>query len=166
MNILMRILPDLSDDNKHVKQLSNAQIAKIRDISNGNSEVKYTAIGLLAFLEDKTYPDVIERRRNAFGNGENTNSFIVRAQSTASTTMQLTPNPTQAMLNIKLPNMELSDDTKLTVTDMFGRMLKTVQLGQVSQYVLSVDNLPNGIYFCTLQSNQKVIEVQKFSILK
>jgi hypothetical protein len=62
--------------------------------------------------------------------------------------------------------MELSLNAQLIIKDMFGHTVKSVEMGQVSQYSLGVGDIANGIYFCTLISNNKTLEVQKFSILK
>jgi hypothetical protein len=161
---LYSILTDLTEQDKNIMQLDTTQIATIRAISNGNSDVKYTAKGILSFALGEGYADYFENVTASFSNNNSGNSFMkatARAQ-----TMTLSPNPTRDVLNIQLSNTELSDDTQLIVTDMFGRTVKNLRLGSVSQYVLSVQDMTNGIYFCTLISNQKTIEIQKFSIIK
>jgi hypothetical protein len=83
-----------------------------------------------------------------------------------STLMTLFPNPASDVLNIDFKTTGFLKDARLVVTDILGRRLKTIQLGKVTQCSLDVQDIPKGIYFCTLISDQKTVEIQKFSIIK
>jgi hypothetical protein len=164
---LYSILTDLTEQNKNVTQLNSAQIATIRAISNGNSDVKYTAKGILSFVLGEEYTDYIERETNSFGNSNSGNAFIKAVNPSTTTTMVLTPNPTQDVLNVQFSNTnELTKNARIILTDMFGHTVKDVLIGEVGLHSLDIQNLPNGIYFCNLQSDQKIIEIQKFTIIK
>jgi hypothetical protein len=81
--------------------------------------------------------------------------------------MTLFPNPASDLLNIDFKTTAFFKDAQLLVVDVVGRVIKNVKLDDLtSQYSLDVQDVPNGIYFCTLLSSQKVLEIQKFTIIK
>jgi hypothetical protein len=81
--------------------------------------------------------------------------------------MTLFPNPASDVLNIDFKTTAFLKDARLLVVDVVGRVIKNVKLDDLtSQYSLDVQGIPNGIYFCTLLSNHKTIEIQKFTVIK
>lgn len=72
-------------------------------------------------------------------------------------TFSFFPNPTSNMLNIKATEVIES----LTITDMSGRVIKTIISNNAKQEKVDVSDLKSGIYFIQVVSNG-VTQVQKF----
>lgn len=72
-------------------------------------------------------------------------------------TFSFFPNPTSNVLNIKATEAVES----LTVTDMSGRIIKTINSNNTNQERIDVSDLNSGIYFIQVVSNG-VPQVQKF----
>jgi hypothetical protein len=67
------------------------------------------------------------------------------------------PNPTSGTIQIELTSNTISD---LYITDTYGKVVKTIfEKGLNESYIhtINLTNMPNGIYFCIAQSDEKKI---------
>jgi hypothetical protein len=79
--------------------------------------------------------------------------------------LEIYPNPftTQTQLRYRTPQAKPT----LQLTDMLGRVVKTVQLpSHEGTYTLDASTLGTGVYFCTLLSGAEVLATQKLSVIK
>jgi hypothetical protein len=84
-------------------------------------------------------------------------SASVSIQELAQNTFSFFPNPTNNVLNIKSENAI----EQLSITDMSGRTIKTINSNNTKQTSIDVADLTSGIYFIQVFSNG-VPQVQKF----
>ncbi|MCU0435772.1 MAG: T9SS type A sorting domain-containing protein [Bacteroidia bacterium] len=79
-------------------------------------------------------------------------------------TATLYPNPANQELIAEIILGE-NETAELVITDMTGRVVKTMPLGSQSGRVeTSVADLPNGIYFCVIQTAERKLLEQKVVI--
>ena len=77
-------------------------------------------------------------------------------------TMQVYPNPANGEINV---SWNCISDGQIVVSDMNGKMLKTVAFSQSSQLILSVEGLAKGTYLLTRQAlDGKSIETRTLII--
>jgi len=74
------------------------------------------------------------------------------------------PNPAINILNIEYHG-SLGDNSKLVITDLFGKTVFTSEFKITGKNELNISHLPNGIYNLTLQTNtdfisKKIIKVR------
>ena len=65
------------------------------------------------------------------------------------------PNPTRGLLNIT--NANSINLTTATITDLNGRTIQTIPLGDTTSNQLSLENLSNGLYFIRINSENASI---------
>jgi len=68
------------------------------------------------------------------------------------------PNPIHNELNISIPSG--TDDAIITISDINGRLIRSLELEQGSQNKLILNDIMRGVYIVTLKQN-KVIQVKK-----
>ena len=66
--------------------------------------------------------------------------------------IQISPNPTSGLLNIK----SINNLTSVTIFDNNGRLLQTDQSIQSNEYQTNLDQFSNGIYFIEIVSDKEV----------
>ena len=72
------------------------------------------------------------------------------------------PNPSHNTFNIIIALPEEFNDVKLIVTDMIGRQIKQVEVGEKnSEVVLDASGFNHGIYLCHMVVNGKTIDLKK-----
>lgn len=67
----------------------------------------------------------------------------------------ITPNPTRFQAIISIKEFALSNQNQLIVFNDFGRVIKQIFIGKTSEYTLSLNDLPNGIYSVLLQNERR-----------
>ena len=88
---------------------------------------------------------------------DNIERIITSVEELTQNTFSFFPNPASNVLNIK------ANETieALTITDMSGRVIKTINNSNVNQAKVDVSDLTSGVYFIQVVSNG-VPQVQKF----
>ena len=66
--------------------------------------------------------------------------------------IQISPNPTSGLLNIK----SINNLTSVTIFDNNGRLLQTDQSIESNEYETNLDQFSNGIYFIEIVSDKEV----------
>ena len=83
--------------------------------------------------------------------GKQTFSKIVSIKFDKSFSFQLSPNPVSDILTVAVPT---NDGAIFTVYDIWGRILKH-QTGNTVRQQIKINDLPNGIYFLSVEQNGK-----------
>lgn len=79
---------------------------------------------------------------------------------------QVYPNPAANELTVML-NLEKGEKAVLELFDMTGRLIRTEQLNNPSSMqVISVSELPEGVYFCKIRSASVMLAEQKIVIAR
>ena len=85
--------------------------------------------------------------------------------TTTAPALQLYPNPVATQTQLTYHTAHGGQPT-LLLTDMLGRVLKTVQLpSNEGTYALDASTLGAGVYFCTLLNGTEVLATQKLSVI-
>ena len=100
--------------------------------------------------------------------GNNGNRFMATENNpiALSDNVKLYPNPAQSHLLI---DYKVGDgaDNQINITDISGRILKTVALNANTQLnMVDVNDIPNGIYFVTLLQNKQLVSTNKIVIMR
>jgi len=81
---------------------------------------------------------------------------------------EISPNPTNNILNVKL--FSTKTKTNILITDMLGKQINTncnltADKDGLQEYNIDCSGMANGIYFCTI-SKDNTLETFKFSVIK
>lgn len=98
---------------------------------------------------------------------ECTNPNRLPGQNAGSNSLaQVYPNPASNELNVALV-LAQGETAVLELFDMTGRLVRTEQLGnQSSNFIFSVSELPEGVYFCKIRNGSELISEQKIVITR
>ncbi len=81
--------------------------------------------------------------------------------------LRVFPNPATNQINIELKNLPFSNELKLKVLDVSGKVIREMPLDFfVKNLSLNVSNLLPGIYFVEIFRENKPIKTAKFSIIR
>ena len=64
------------------------------------------------------------------------------------------PNPADESISLEIENSQTGEQLEISVLDLQGRQVKTVQIATVGEVEISVDEIPNGVYFLKLTRDQ------------
>ncbi len=77
------------------------------------------------------------------------------------------PNPAKDYITIEYATTDFSKGLSLIITDLSGRIVHNEQLDYPQdELVIIADKFPPGQYFCTLKNSSKVIQTQKFILVR
>lgn len=104
---------------------------------------------MLAWIQDVNSKEVLNSGTKFDG--------LTATQEFSADQFSIFPNPVKEQLNIQF-KQSLSTDSKLSISNLFGRELYSFQLknGQ-NQFHLSVNDWNKGIYFVKIQAGKKVV---------
>ncbi len=156
------ILIGLKADGRTVLQADSAEIATLFTILNNssgkiNALVRNTMISLdsLGFDEDYVFPTGLKTGRVRYEPSD----FNYEEDK-----LRLYPNPAGDYVVIKFTLTNETGDSRIIFIDSKGIQVKAVNLENKHDYlVVSVKDLPNGVYICTLMKNRKKIQTVKLS---
>ena len=98
--------------------------------------------------------------QNLIGN-HGTNNNGMNFMRSANNKMTVFPNPATEFIEIQLPEMEEMGAMSHSILSASGAVLKTIA-GQPYQQHISLEDLPKGLYFITLEVDGKIMEAKKF----
>lgn len=153
--------------NSALVDMANLYLADFRFTNNSQDYIlkdwSYITLGYTDSF-DSLYFELSSSDTGMFG--MNTPAFFCIGQITevitsvdelTQNTFSFFPNPASNVLNIKSEN----NIEQLTITDMSGRIVKTINSNNTKQTCIDVADLTSGIYFVQVVSNG-VPQVQKF----
>ena len=114
--------------------------------------------------------DVIERKDFDFNDTEFSIENLTDAVDDftgLNTGFNIYPNPVQDYLNISYNVTEFSNNFNIEVIDIMGRIIQLLDYNTKNNegiLKLNLTNVPPGIYFCTINSDNK--EVFTFKLIK
>lgn len=80
-----------------------------------------------------------------------------------STYFTMSPNPTSSWINVEFANgRAYEDDGKIQLFSAHGIKLSEQESGGQAKISLNVTNLPNGLYFMSLESDGQVVQRERF----
>lgn len=71
--------------------------------------------------------------------------------------IKYSPNPTSGLLNIHINPAILSEVTSVTLFDLQGKMRITISPGYSSEFIIDLSNVPAGLYFLKIGTDQSEI---------
>jgi bilirubin oxidase len=76
------------------------------------------------------------------------------------------PNPTQNKISIKVKSLENNSDAKVFIYNTLGESMGICQLNRDGTCSIDVSGWNNGVYFCSVVSNNDIISKTKFVVSK
>lgn len=96
------------------------------------------------------------------------NWYASSADSTStSTTLQVTayPNPaTNGHITFRVEGLQGFDEATLVIRNILGATIKTTTVNSTSPIQMNIAELPNGLYFYTIEQNGKQIVTKRFMV--
>jgi uncharacterized repeat protein (TIGR01451 family) len=74
------------------------------------------------------------------------------------------PNPFDESTTIVLPQSISGKQNEIVLTDLQGRVIRTENVSGTNSFILQRGNLEDGIYFCTMKSEGKIVGVTKIMV--
>lgn len=78
--------------------------------------------------------------------------FVQFNESSRSHTANIYPNPCSAQVNVALQGVEVTAEVSITLSNSFGQVIETPVASVFGIYTIDTQNLNEGIYFITVQS--------------
>ncbi|MFZ6050717.1 T9SS type A sorting domain-containing protein [Halocola ammonii] len=70
------------------------------------------------------------------------------------TTFSIHPNPADQSIHLDFENPQKTESLQISIFDLQGREVKSVQITTVGEAEISVDEIPNGVYLLKLSGDQ------------
>jgi hypothetical protein len=79
----------------------------------------------------------------------------VSARDRSARTIRVYPSPASELITVQYPNM-----TGITITNIVGQGVKTMEFAATDRKVVEVNDLGTGIYFITLESDDGTVSTK------
>jgi len=163
------ILTDLKSENKSILELDSGQITTLQDLlSSGHEPVKSYARNILLANQITGYhePILLPELNNPSGS----KPIISSEQQTSKTCFRLYPNPTKQYAIIEYDLSEYSDSQNssiFVITTQEGKMIDRIIVNKrQDQFILNTTGYLPGTYLCSMFYGGKILQSQKFTIIR
>ncbi|MCC7534145.1 MAG: S8 family peptidase [Bacteroidia bacterium] len=165
---LMNIFIALKEEDKNVFQISSGQEEIIRDIAATSTNAAYCAKAILSLVfEEFTVERPVLLEEGLGKRGNETSSTKETATAANNNLLKVYPNPASSTAIIDYMFTRYAQSLKITVSNIAGATLKTIDLKQMSgQYEMDVQTFSPGVYFIELRGNDALIAVKKLIVNK
>lgn len=149
-------------------ELSPTQDSLLYDLANQNTRFTNYARALLALLKNEVFVDKSKEEDYTVQQLSISKLPTQLNKKILDEKLQFYPNPTHSEVNIKLPsNLEVNATTEIRFFNHSGNLIKhsKVLLGN-TEIKISINTLPEGIYFIGLWHNDKLDSYNKLIVHK
>lgn len=143
-----------------VEKISNTDIERLKKLADANPNAEgnavYKARTILARLESKTALD-FEISTTDFELSSTPSKQISQELN-----LEIFPNPTSDILFVELPQVDLKN-TSATIYDLTGNRILSQSM---KEQIFNVSSLAEGFYFLKVYQGEKLIGVEKISVIR
>jgi len=82
------------------------------------------------------------------------------------TKLTLYPNPASDILNFEIENYDLNEGLIVEISDIMGRLVKSLELVSKNTNNIDISDLKNGIYTISIKLNNGASLIEKLLIIK
>ena len=111
------------------------------------------------------YGDSTRQYRDAWMVAFDLTTGIEMIPTKMETNFKLSPNPTGNVITIQNSN-PTGKNYKLSIADQLGKVVKEMKYEDSNEFILSVADLDDGMYFISIQNNKKQLFTQKIVVKK
>jgi hypothetical protein len=162
---LQKMLISLKETNTELHDISPDQEATLLNIAQSHTNTAFKAQSVLHIAKGYNFPVILPQMPTNSGNVFGYTVFKHNTNSLLPLVTALQPNPTNnaAQLSYHLPDQQ---SATLLLYDINGRLISSNTFSGNGTYTLNTNELTNGVYFYTVQSNHNVLMHNKLVIIK